>query len=315
MRFHKIKWKLLVVLVFLLIVVFFAIQDIRYCDLMEQQKLVQDPKGNTIPYYSNSINAKSYGQVSKECKYIGDKIHCPDVRHLGESMNRQSMLSIARMHAILDLICKRYNIDYWIFAGSLIGARRNGLMLPWDSDSDIGMMIEDYKKLLKYIRFELPDDIYFQDGSDNPLYRRYSDAKLRDTNSCYGNCLKFNCHWEDGLQIDIYAFRKVNGNPLKIQNYFYKTQFDIVDVYPTKNILYEGILLPAPRNVDKVLEIMFGPDFLQSPNQHKFQCSKGGSMAIPWYSCNHIKNLPKDEQVKILKMGMDHRNPWYWYIG
>lgn len=315
MRLKRIAPKLGIILLLVLFSLFYHIQDIRYCDLVEQRKLVLNAEGKEMPYYTDSVNVKTFGQLSKECMYQGDKIHCPDIRHFGESMNRQSMLGIARMHAILDLICKRHNINYWIFAGTLIGAHRNGLLVPWDSDSDVGMMIEDYKKFLKYIRLELPEDLYFQDGSDNPYYNRQADGKIRDKNSCYGYCLKFNCNWEDGLQIDIFAFRKDGINPLKISNYFYKTQFDIEDIYPTKSILLEGINVLAPKKVENILTIMFGPNFHKPPEQNKGQCSKAGSMAIPWYSCDHIKSLPKDEQTKILRMGMDHRNPWFWYHG
>ena len=46
-------------------------------------------------------------------------------------------------------VCDKYNIKYFIISGSLIGAIRHNGFIPWDDDIDLGMMREDYIKLLK----------------------------------------------------------------------------------------------------------------------------------------------------------------------
>ena len=288
-------------------------QNVRYCDQEEQKKLVIDPKGKKIPLYTDSTTVKKFTELSTKCLYVADKIECPDVRHLGEAVNRRSILTMARMLVVFDLICKRYKIDYWVYAGTLIGARRNGFVLPWDKDMDIAMMLEDYQRLLKYIRLELPDDLYFQDGSDNPHWRRATDAKIRDRNSCYGYCIRTGCQFEDGLQIDISVFRQSPKDATLIENSFYKPKFVKNDIYPTKSIALEGLQIPCPQNSDRILRIMFGPDFLSPPNKKRHQCSSSGFMAIPWYSCQYIRNLPKNEQHNVLKMSMDHTSFWYVY--
>lgn len=310
---HFRRYLLVAVTLFASLFAFQFIQSIRYCDRNEQSKLVTRPDGEPIPLYTDSTTVKRFGELSTQCAYVGDQIQCPDIRDSGEAMNRQSVLAIARMHAILDLICKRYSIDYWIFAGTLIGARRNGLFVPWDADSDIGMMLKDYQRLLRHIRTDLPDDLYFQDGSDNPLWKRVTDAKLRDRNSCYGYCLRNGCQFEDGLQIDIFVFHESESDPGFIENHFYKTKFKRDDIYPTETVLLEGLHLPAPKRKDEILKIMFGPDFMRAPNKDKHQCSASGFTAIPWYSCQYIKSLTKDKQVEILKSSMDHSSYWYSY--
>ena len=312
-QYKKIRRYLLIGLLIVGALLYRFVQNVRYCDIEEQKKIVVDSKGNKIPLYTDSTTVKKFSELSTKCAYVGDKIECPDIRHLGEAVNRRSILTIARMHAVLDLICKRYKIDYWIFAGTLIGARRNGLMVPWDMDSDIGMMLDDYKRLLKHIRMDLPDDLYFQDGSDNPKWQRVTDAKLRDLNSCYGYCIRNGCEFEDGLQIDIFVFRDSLKDPSLIENFIYKTKFQKSDIYPTKDIAIEGLQIPSPQNSDKILKMMFGPDFTSPPAKERHQCSPSGFMAVPWYSCKHIKSLPKDEQHRVLKDSMDHTSPWFWY--
>ena len=312
-QFKKFRRYTFVVFLIVGALVYRFAQNVRYCDLEEQKKLVVDPKGNKIPLYTDSETVKKFSEFSTKCLYVGDKIECPDVRHLGEAVNRRSLLTITRMHAILDLICKRYKIDYWIFAGTLIGARRNGLFVPWDMDSDIGMMLDDYQRLLKHIRMDLPDDLYFQDGSDNPKWRRVTDAKIRDRNSCYGYCIRNGCEFEDGLQIDIFVFRESPNDRSLIENLFYQTKFQKKDIYPTKNIAIEGLQLPSPQNSDKILKVMFGPGFLSPPSKERHQCSSSGFMAIPWYSCKYIKSLSKGEQHRVLRDSMDHSSSWFWY--
>lgn len=44
----------------------------------------------------------------------------------------------------IDRICRKYDIKYWIYAGSLLGAARHGGFVPWDTDMDLCMMRSEY---------------------------------------------------------------------------------------------------------------------------------------------------------------------------
>lgn len=56
---------------------------------------------------------------------------------------------------LFDNICKKYDLDYWMAYGSLLGTVRHNDFVPWDDDLDVGMMRKDYMKLIEVIESEI----------------------------------------------------------------------------------------------------------------------------------------------------------------
>lgn len=65
--------------------------------------------------------------------------------------------------SFVDNVCKKYDLDWWLDYGTLIGAIRHDGFIPWDDDVDIGMMRVDYNKfneiLLKEIKEQGLNDL------------------------------------------------------------------------------------------------------------------------------------------------------------
>ncbi len=73
-------------------------------------------------------------------------------------------------------ICERNNILYYLAYGSVLGAVRHGGPIPWDTDLDIIVPIDNFKKFIKYITIHLSKKYYFEyyetDKFSTPLFGR-----------------------------------------------------------------------------------------------------------------------------------------------
>lgn len=65
---------------------------------------------------------------------------------------------------VIDSICKKHNITYFLVWGTLLGSVRHKGFIPWDDDVDIGMPGKSYNKFLKIASKELGKEYFLQTG-------------------------------------------------------------------------------------------------------------------------------------------------------
>jgi len=80
-----------------------------------------------------------------------------------------------------DRICKQHNIKYYLMGGTLLGAIRHKGFVPWDDDTDVMMLREDYEKFKKLEHeFQQP---YFLQTPQNDPGNLYSTIRIRNSNT------------------------------------------------------------------------------------------------------------------------------------
>ena len=71
---------------------------------------------------------------------------------------------MSNMLKIFDELCQKYNIRYFLIAGSCLGSVLYKGWIPWDADIDLEVHEEDYDKLKTILKTELPNTMWFQDN-------------------------------------------------------------------------------------------------------------------------------------------------------
>lgn len=62
----------------------------------------------------------------------------------------------------IDEICKNNGLEYFLLCGSVLGAVRHGGPIPWDSDADIGVPIDELDLFLETVKNQISDKYYIE---------------------------------------------------------------------------------------------------------------------------------------------------------
>ncbi len=123
------------------------------------------------------------------------------------SVMRKTQMRLLEMLDVLDGICKKHNITYWLVCGTLLGARRHGGFIPWDDDLDVAILQKDYNKLISILKEELPDNLQIQTKETDKNFW-YLFLRIRDTKSRFYNKFVRNFEYED-IFLDVFLLEPV----------------------------------------------------------------------------------------------------------
>lgn len=144
---------------------------------------------------------------------VTDYIPKSDVNVYYGRMNRIREVELEILKEV-DAICKKNNIQYFLTAGTMLGAVRHNEFIPWDDDVDIGMLPEDYEKFLKVCPESLRVDYGYQSYSTE-LTSHYIHDKIRLRNSFFSTKYSDKYPMMNGVYIDVFIYHKTSDKPRK----------------------------------------------------------------------------------------------------
>lgn len=111
-----------------------------------------------------------------------------------------------------DRICRKHEINYALYGGTLLGAIRHGGFIPWDDDVDVVVMRSDYDRLIEICRTELRPQYFWQSHrTENGWYRLYS--KIRVNNTVFRELAHNQHDIHHGVYIDIFPLDQIPDAP------------------------------------------------------------------------------------------------------
>lgn len=117
---------------------------------------------------------------------------------------RQAQLIMLTILIEFDRICRKHNLEYWLEAGTLLGAVRHKGFIPWDDDIDIGMTRSHYDRFVQIAPQEISDSLFVQNIHTDKNYT-FNFTKIRDRNSILIDEYHSEKH-HAGIFIDIFPF-------------------------------------------------------------------------------------------------------------
>jgi len=128
----------------------------------------------------------SMEDLTKEDKQIFDRLHKVELELVDEFVR----------------ICDKYDLKYYLYGGTLLGAVRHQGFIPWDDDIDIVMLREDYEKFGECCKEELNEKYFYQTCFTDTNYPLVL-SKIRLNNSLVEEELFRHLDFHKGIYIDI----------------------------------------------------------------------------------------------------------------
>ena len=144
-------------------------------------------------------------------------------------------------------ICEKYQIRYFMVAGTLLGAVRHKGFIPWDDDMDFGMERPEYEKFCEACAKELPaDGKFFWQTWDTDEKCPYAFGKLRlnGTHIQSKSDISSLGVTNDGIWVDVFPLDDLPDNAckcgiVKFGNWFFRHSLMVKEGYE-KYLLREG---------------------------------------------------------------------------
>ena len=150
-------------------------QLLNQCRIDEAAVIVCDGKQYPVFGEYRQYLKQSYGDYEEGLTdEIGVGLTAEEKEELKEHQKRCKEVLV-----FLQETAERFGLEYYLLAGSVLGAIREGGFIPWDDDIDVGVRVEKLEQFEAVVKEQLPLCLpagfeLVQSGADNPYPRMFS---------------------------------------------------------------------------------------------------------------------------------------------
>lgn len=121
------------------------------------------------------------------------------------SQIREMQMAMKKILDVVDEVCVKNDIPYWLCSGTLIGAVRHGGFIPWDDDLDIDMLRSDIPRFIEACKRDLPEGYVVQTHSTDKNYY-LNIVKVRQLGTEVREVLRFKDRDDSTAEYDYRGF-------------------------------------------------------------------------------------------------------------
>ena len=152
-------------------------------------------------------------------------------------------------------ICDKYNLKYFLVAGTLLGAVRHKGYIPWDDDLDVGMPRKDYEEFIKICSKEL-DEKYMLDSKDTNSKYYLDFIKIRKKDTIFEQDFQVNYDGPKGIWLDVFPYDNAKSDTSKKTYIQFKLNKIIFSILHYKNNFF---LSDRKLLIKKMIGFLFRP--------------------------------------------------------
>lgn len=236
----------------------------RLQELEEEAELLKD-----------IINAKKFGWG--DCLKMNHRTSCNDIHRSDPSVLPCQAEVMYDLIMAMDEALTEAGVIHWYAFGTLLGARRNGTIIPWTSDADLVYMREnrtqpDYRQdVAPKVQYHLYKKgiLTFHDSWKHDLFG-FGRACIGSHNKKYmpyiNNTATGLHYMMEYPSLDLFGAKEAEGHPDLLWVWpCGGCHFRLKHSIPVGKIAFYNTTITAPHDVNKTLISTYGPPYMLPP--------------------------------------------------